>query len=89
MAGKVFLKRLIDVEQAHVAVTDSGLLYGAGLFETMRSRNGVVFRLEDHLDRLFRSAEALSIVHSHEKTFLTEAVYEVLQANELAMRVCD
>ncbi len=85
MAGKVFLNDgLMDGEQAHVSVTDSGLLYGAGLFETMRSRNGVVFRLEDHLDRLFRSAEALSITHSHEKTFLTEAVYEVLQANELA-----
>jgi branched-chain amino acid aminotransferase len=85
MAGKVFLNdELIDIEQAHVSVTDSGLLYGAGLFETMRSRNGVIFRLEDHLDRLFRSAEVLSITHSHEKTFLAEASYKVLQANELA-----
>ncbi len=84
MAGKVFLNdELIDIEQAHISVTDSGLLYGAGLFETMRSRNGVIFRLEDHLDRLFRSAEVLSITHSHEKTFLAEAAYKVLQANEL------
>ncbi len=38
MPDKVFLNdKLVDIEQAHVSVTDSGLLYGAGLFETMRS----------------------------------------------------
>ena len=62
MPNKVFLNdNLIDVDQACVSVTDSGFLYGAGLFETMRSRNGVVFRLEDHLDRLSSSARTLSI----------------------------
>ncbi|MBN1360158.1 MAG: aminotransferase class IV family protein [Sedimentisphaerales bacterium] len=85
MPEKVFLNdKLVDVEQARVAATDSGLLYGAGLFETMRSHNGVVFRLQDHLDRLCRSATALSINHSFEKEFLTEAVNRVLRANELA-----
>jgi branched-chain amino acid aminotransferase len=85
MSNVVFLNNeLIEVENARVSVTDSGLLYGAGLFETMRSRNGFVFRLEDHLDRLLRSAGALSIAHSYEKAFLTEAIYKVLQANELA-----
>jgi len=85
MSNKVFLNNeLVDVGNARVSVTDSGFLYGAGLFETMRSRNGVVFRLPDHLDRLFRSAEALSIVHSYERDYLREAIYRVLQANELA-----
>jgi branched-chain amino acid aminotransferase len=74
---------LVEIGQAHVSVTDGGLLYGAGLFETMRSRNGVVFRLDDHLDRLFLSAAALSIAHSYEKAYLAEAVSRVLQANEL------
>ena len=84
MSDKVFLNdRVVDAEQAHVPVTDSGFLYGAGLFETMRSRNGVVFRLEDHLDRLFRSAAGLSISHGYDKKSLTEAVYEVLGANKL------
>ena len=65
MQEKVFLNdKLVDVERAHVSVRDSGLLYGAGLFETMRSHNGVVFRLEDHLDRLLSSATALSIHHA-------------------------
>ena len=84
MSDKVFLNdKLVDVEQAHVPVTDSGFLYGAGLFETMRSHNGVVFRLEDHLDRLFQSAASLSINHDHDKEFLTKAVNELLVANEL------
>ena len=39
MSDKVFLNdKLVEVEQAHIPVTDSGFLYGAGLFETMRSR---------------------------------------------------
>jgi len=84
MSDKVFLNdKLVDVEQAHVPVTDSGFLYGAGLFETMRSHNGVVFRLEDHLDRLFQSAASLSINHDHDKKFLTKAINELLVANEL------
>lgn len=85
MSDKVFLNdRVVEPEEAHVSVTDSGFLYGAGLFETMRSRNGTVFRLDDHLDRLFLSAGALSITHAYEKEHLRQAVYEVLKANELA-----
>jgi branched-chain amino acid aminotransferase len=84
MAVHVFLNdKLIDMEQAGVSVTDSGFLYGAGLFETLRSRNGVVFRLQDHLDRLLLSAAALSIGHSYDKPYLERAVREVLQANQL------
>jgi len=85
MPDKVFLNdKLVDVKQAHVPVTDSGFLYGAGLFETMRSHNGVVFRLEDHLDRLFQSAAHLSINHDYDRRTLTDAVYELLKANDLA-----
>ena len=53
MAEQAFLNDgLVDIDSASVSVKDSGFLYGAGLFETMRSYNGVVFALEDHLDRL-------------------------------------
>jgi len=85
MADKVFLNdNVIDMEKAAVSVTDSGLLYGMGLFETMRSLRGTVFRLEDHLDRLFLSTSALSIAHSYEKEFIREAVCQTLEANGLA-----
>jgi len=83
MAGKVFLNdKLVDIDEAGVSVTDSGLLYGAGLFETMRSYNGVVFSLKDHLDRLFFSAGALSI-ETYDRKYITKAIYKVLRANKL------
>jgi branched-chain amino acid aminotransferase len=85
MAKKVFLNdNLIDFDQAHLSASESGFLYGAGLFETMRSRNGIVFRLQDHLDRLFQSAVALSINHSYEKPYISDAIGKLLQANELS-----
>lgn len=84
MPNKVFLNdELVDTEKAAISVADSGFLYGAGLFETLRSRNGVVFRVEDHLDRLLRSAATLSIAHSFDKPCLREAINQVLQANGL------
>ncbi len=85
MAEKVFLNdKLVDTEDARISVGDGGFLYGAGLFETMRSYNGVVFRLDDHLSRLLTSAKALSIEHSYSKEYLTDSVYKVLEANDLA-----
>ena len=84
MAEKVFLNdKLIDINKACISVTDSGFLYGTGLFETMRSHNGIVFALKDHIDRLFSSADILSIEISYDREYITGAVYEVLQANKL------
>jgi branched-chain amino acid aminotransferase len=81
---KVFLNdKLIDIGNASISVTDSGFLYGAGLFETMRSHNGVVFALKDHLDRLFASANVLSINNPYDREFITEAITELLVANKL------
>ncbi|GAI88733.1 unnamed protein product, partial [marine sediment metagenome] len=84
MPEKVFLNsKLVDIDKACISVTDSGFLYGAGLFETMRSYNGVVFSLKDHLDRLFFSARALSINHTYDRKYITDAIYKVLRANKL------
>ena len=81
---KVFLNdKLVDINKAYISVTDSGFLYGAGLFETMRSHNGVVFALKDHLDRLFVSADVLSINNPYDSEYITEAITELLDANKL------
>lgn len=81
---KVFLNdKLVNADKASVSVSDSGLLYGAGLFETMRTRAGKVFALKDHLDRLFFSAKTLSIDIGHDKDYVADAVYKVLAANDL------
>lgn len=84
MAEKVFLNnKLVDIKKACISVSDVGFLYGSGLFETMRCNNGIVFCLDDHLDRLFTSAEKLSIINTYDKNFITEAVYKLLEANKL------
>jgi len=84
MVEKVFLNgKLIEIDKACIPVTDSGFLYGAGLFETMRSHNSVVFALTDHLDRLSFSARALSINNPYTKQYITDAIYKLLQANKL------
>ena len=84
MTDKIFLNdKLVNIEEGRISVGDSGFLYGAGLFETMRAYNGVVFRLDDHLDRLLTSAKTLFIEHSYNKEYLTKAVNKVLEVNNL------
>ncbi len=84
MPDKVFLNdKLINFDEAGISAGDSGFLYGTGLFETMRAYNGIVFRLNDHLDRLLNSAKTLFLEHSYNKEYLKEAVYNVLQENNL------
>jgi len=84
MVEKVFLNdKLVDIDKACISVTDGGFLYGAGLFETMRSHNEVVFSLKDHLDRLFFSIGSLSLNNQYDRKYITDAIYKVLQANKL------
>ena len=84
MSEKVFLNgEIIDQSEAKVSVYDSGFLYGAGLFETMRAYGGMVFRLNDHIDRIFTSAEKLGVNIGQEKKYIYDAVMNTLDANEL------
>src|SRR4030042_612704 len=84
MTEQVFLNdKLVDIDKASISVTDSGFLYGAGLFETMRSHNGVVFALTDHLDRLFTCADVVAISNPYDREYIAEAIDKVLSANKL------
>ena len=57
---KIYLNgQLVDKEKAVVSVFDHGLLYGDGVFEGIRAYNGRVFKLREHLDRLYNSALTL------------------------------
>ncbi|OHB55044.1 MAG: hypothetical protein A2Y07_01425 [Planctomycetes bacterium GWF2_50_10] len=79
---KIFFNgSIIEDRDARLSVNDGGLLYGAGIFEIMRSCGGKVFAIADHLDRLFNSAGALGIHIPMEKAHLGEAVSSVLKAN--------
>jgi branched-chain amino acid aminotransferase len=52
---------LYEEEQAVIPVFDHGLLYGDGVFEGIRIYNGSVFRLKEHLQRLFDSCKAIAL----------------------------
>lgn len=75
--------RQADQKDAKVSVFDRGFLYGDGLFETMRSYAGVVFRLNRHLSRLFGSFSALKMAPPNNKKYFKEAVLKLLRTNGL------
>jgi len=72
-----------DAARGGIAPADAGLLHGAGLFETMRAHHGRVFRLRQHLDRLTRSAQTLSIPFALDESQLQEMIADLLEANGL------
>ena len=72
-----------DKEKAKISVFDHGLLYGDGVFEGIRFYNGRVFRLDEHIDRLFDSARAICLKVGLDKTAMTKAVLETIRLNEL------
>lgn len=82
--SKVYLNGAITpLAEARLPALDAGLLLGAGLFETLRSYDGLVFRLADHLARLDASATHLDIPIQESADELTRAVAAVLEANSL------
>src|SRR3974377_2337167 len=57
---KIFIDgKYYDERNAKVSVFDHGLLYGDGIFEGIRAYNGRVFKLKEHIDRLFCSAKSI------------------------------
>jgi branched-chain amino acid aminotransferase len=73
----------LDDASASVSLRDTGLLHAAGVFTTMRSYGGRVFRLDHHLERVRKSCEALFIPLQHKDEELTAAATEILQRNNL------
>lgn len=81
---KVFLNgQLVDKENAVLSVFDHGLLYGDGVFEGIRAYKGRVFKLREHLDRLFNSARAIMLTVPCTKKELEANVLSTLRANRL------
>ncbi len=84
MSLKVHINgELVDKEDARISVFDHGLLYGDGVFEGMRSYAGKVFRLEEHLERLWQSANAIQLEIPGNKQQMAAAVMETLVANDI------
>ena len=69
--------------EAKISVFDHGLLYGDGIFEGIRFYNGRVFRLEDHLERLWDSARSICLEIPMSRREMTEALLETIRQNDL------
>ena len=72
------------IDKATISVLDRGFTYGDGLFETMRSYSGKIFRLEGHLDRLFRSARSIFIDLPMTKNEIRSAINASIELNKLS-----
>ena len=75
--------KLVDKEKATISVFDHGLLYGDGVFEGIRCYDRLIFKLNEHIDRLYRSADAIELKMPMTKANMIKAVIETLKANAL------
>ena len=75
--------KIVPEKEAVVSVFDHGFLYGDGIYETMVAYDGVIFKLDEHLQRLYRSASLIGLTIPLEVDRIESALYETLSANML------
>ena len=82
MGLQIYLNgKLVDEADAKISVFDHGLLYGDGVFEGIRSYGGLIFKLQEHVDRLFESAHTILLRIPLSKGEMMKAVVATLKAN--------
>lgn len=74
--------KMCDAADAKVSVFDHGFLYGDGVFEGIRVYDGLVFRLKEHIDRLYESAKTLALEIPLTHAEMTQAVLDTIAVNE-------
>src|SRR5215468_7733879 len=72
-----------DQGEAKISVFDHGLLYGDGVFEGIRFYNDRVFKLPEHIDRLYDSAKSICLTIPMSKEQMTAALLETIRQNDL------
>src|SRR6476469_8933453 len=81
---KVYIDgKYYDEDEAKISVFDHGLLYGDGIFEGIRAYNGRVFKLKEHIDRLFYSAKAILLTIPLSHAEIMQAVLETCRQNQI------
>lgn len=75
--------KFYEKQNAKISVFDHGLLYGDGVFEGIRAYNGRVFRLDEHVDRMYDGARAIMLKPTLSKEEMKEAILETLRKNKL------
>jgi branched-chain amino acid aminotransferase len=81
---KIFIDgKYLNERDAKISVFDHGLLYGDGVFEGIRAYNGRVFKLKEHIDRLFYSAKAILLEIPMTRAEMMKATVETIRVNKL------
>ncbi len=75
--------QLVPEKEAVVSVFDHAFLYGDGVFEGIRAYKGRIFKLEEHIQRLFESAHSILLSIPYEHHQMVKAVVETVNANNL------
>ncbi len=84
MGLKVYINgEYYEKEEAKISVFDHGLLYGDGVFEGIRSYARLVFKLKEHIDRLYESSQGIMLNIPLSKEDMIKAVVETLKLNQL------
>jgi branched-chain amino acid aminotransferase len=84
MSRKIYIAgKLVPQEEAKVSVFDHGLLYGDGVFEGLRSYSGKVFRLAEHVERLYNSAKAIWLTIPMSPQEMSAAINDTVRANDI------
>ena len=78
-----FNGKFVPKNEARTSIYDHGFLYGDGVFEGIRAYNGRVFRLDEHLDRMYDSAKAIDLTVPISKEEMKKAIIETLKKNRL------
>lgn len=78
-----FNGEFVPKHEARTSIYDHGFLYGDGVFEGIRAYNGRVFKLEEHVDRLYDSAKAIDLKVPLSKEEMISAIIETLKKNNL------
>lgn len=73
---------LVPIESAFISINDRGFLYGDGVFETLPAYKKIPFRLNAHIERLYKSLKDLKINFSMSPEELRKAVFQVIRAND-------
>lgn len=74
---------LVPRHEASISVFDSGFVLGDGIWEGLRLKNGRIFQLEAHLDRLFEGATSIALDIGRSREELKQAINETLKANDM------
>ncbi len=84
MTRKIYINgTLLDQQDAKISVLDHGLLYGDGVFEGLRSYGGKIFQLEEHIERLWQSAEAIELEIPMSREAVCQAMADTLRVNDI------